>query len=310
MKNLPSSRHTTLDLVSMPSLNGFDHLEHLLLLGTEIVLSAGFPLPFPFDLLPHDALCFAHRSLGRLSLEPPQRRFPGQGGEHVLRLAVHLCRRGWGSRRAISQRDGIVSPVSSGPLGASTLLSHFRRKGRDCVLLMSLRLRSSAKAQLDLLPRAPLDRGFLLFLLPPSFFSLLLPLLLLLLLPPLRPLHLLLDHRPLPILVPAIHPLLPPHRILPPQRLGAIVHPPDMQPLLRLLDPAHPFAAQVPREFRQARPPRRVHVHVLLVRNVLLVEVVQVHALLPVRRPQQLDEVPLELRAVPRDVPPRVLADQ
>ena len=56
------------------------------------------------------------------------------------------------------------------------------------------------------------------------------------------------------------------------------------------------------RELRQAWPFRRVHVNMLLVLNVLLIEIVQVHFLLTVAGLQELQEIPLKLIAVLVDV--------
>lgn len=70
-----------------------------------------------------------------------------------------------------------------------------------------------------------------------------------------------------------------------------------MQPLIRLLDSTNPLPRQELCEFSQRLPPRGVHVHVFLVVNVLLVEVVDVNQFRAVRRVQLLEEVALELSA-------------
>lgn len=84
-----------------------------------------------------------------------------------------------------------------------------------------------------------------------------------------------------------------------------------MQPLpLHILHPTNPLPAQMLRKLRQARPARGVHVHMLLVTDILLVEMVDVDLLLAVRGPQQLEEVALEVVREAGDVLARVFADE
>lgn len=104
---------------------------------------------------------------------------------------------------------------------------------------------------------------------------------------------------------------------LPSQRVRTVIDPANHQAALPPIDirlllfyPTDPLPAQVLGEFRQTRPPRRTHVHMLLISDVLLVEVVDIDLLLAVARPQQLDEIRQELVGVVVDGLAGVFADQ
>jgi hypothetical protein len=130
------------------------------------------------------------------------------------------------------------------------------------------------------------------------------------------PRDLLPDPPSLPLLISPILSFLLPQHILPPQRVRTVIDPTNHQaappPIdIRLLFyPTDPLPAQVLGEFRQTRPPRRVHVHMLLIADVLLVKVVDVDLLLAVARTQQLDEIPQELVGVVVDGLAGVFAGQ
>jgi hypothetical protein len=72
---------------------------------------------------------------------------------------------------------------------------------------------------------------------------------------------------------------------------------------------ADALASKMFRELRKRSKAGRVHVDMFLVADVLVVEFIDTNPLLVVRRPQQIDEVPLELVAVVVDVLLGVLTD-
>ena len=126
--------------------------------------------------------------------------------------------------------------------------------------------------------------------------------------------YLLPDPLPFSLLVSSILPLLLSERILSPQRLGTIIDPADRQRcwfrsslspaistaavniiIFLLLDPTYPLPTQKLGKLRQAGPFGRVHMHVILLGDILLVEAIDVDLLLAVAGAEQAHKVGQEL---------------